>query len=168
MYLKLLETAISEEKGETPKNSVVCTADLTVSANIPEKYVASSETRMDLYRRIASITDREDADDVIDELCDRFGEPPKETMMLINIALLRIAAAETGICDITQKGKSLKITMTDPTFDIISKLCSRPEYKSRILLNAGQEPYLMLKLRNDDDPFESAEHFVEAYKEASR
>ncbi|MBE6912975.1 MAG: transcription-repair coupling factor [Ruminococcaceae bacterium] len=167
MYLKLLETAISEEKGETPKNVAVCTADLTVSANIPEKYVASSETRMDLYRRIASITDREDADDVIDELCDRFGEPPKETTMLVDIALLRISAAEAGICDITQKGKSLKVTMTDPTFDIISKLCARSEYKGRILLNAGQEPYLTLKLRNDDEPLETAENFVKAYKEAS-
>ena len=122
---------------------------------------------MDLYRRIASITDREDADDVIDELCDRFGEPPKETMMLVDIALLRISAAESGICDITQKGKSLKVTMTDPTFDIISKLCARSEYKGRILLNAGQEPYLTLKLRNDDEPLETAENFVKAYKEAS-
>lgn len=166
MYLKLLETAIAEEKGEAPANAVTCSADLTVSANIPEKYVASSETRMDLYRRIASITEREDADDVIDELCDRFGEPPRETMTLIDIALLRTAAARTGICDITQKGQSVKITMADPTFDIISRLCARPEYKGKILLNAGEEPYLMLKLRNGDDPLESAENFVKAYKEA--
>ncbi|MBQ6902599.1 MAG: transcription-repair coupling factor, partial [Oscillospiraceae bacterium] len=166
MYLKLLETAIAEEKGEKPQNSTTCSADLTVSANIPEKYIESSETRMDLYRRIASIADREDADDVIDELCDRFGEPPRETMMLIDIALLRNAAANAGICDITQKGRSLKITMADPTFEIISKLCARPEYKGKILLNAGQEPYLMLKLKNDDEPLDSAEKFVKAYKEA--
>ncbi|MBR5542470.1 MAG: transcription-repair coupling factor [Oscillospiraceae bacterium] len=166
MYLKLLETAISEEKGENTKTAGVCSADLTVSANIPEKYVASSETRMDLYRRIASIEDREDADDVIDELCDRFGEPPRETMTLVDIALLRLAAADAGICDITQKGSSLKITMTDPTFDIISKLCAMPEYKGKILLNAGQEPYLMLKLKGGDEPLSSAQKFVENYKKA--
>ena len=166
MYLKLLETAIAEEKGEDMKSFAVCSADLTVSANIPERYVASSETRMDLYRRIASITDREDADDVIDELCDRFGEPPKETMMLIDIALLRIAAADAGISDITQKGQNIKITMVDPTFETISKLCARPEYKGKILLNAGQEPYLMLKLKGSDTPFKAAEDFVKAYKEA--
>ncbi len=166
MYLKLLETAILEEKGEATADTAVCTADITVSANIPEKYVSSSETRMDLYRRIASISDREEADDVIDELCDRFGEPPSETMTLIDIALLRLAAAKVGICDITQKGQSLKITMVDPTFDVISKLCARPEYKGKILLNAGQEPYLMLKLRASDEPLESAKNFVDAYKEA--
>ncbi|MBR3917404.1 MAG: transcription-repair coupling factor, partial [Clostridia bacterium] len=119
-----------------------------------------------LYRRIASISDRDDADDVIDELIDRFGEPPRETMTLVDIALLRVAAAEAGICDITQKGQSIKITMVDPTFDIISKLCAKQEYKGRILLNAGQEPYLMLKLKNADDPLKTSEAFVKAYKEA--
>ncbi|MBQ9985393.1 MAG: transcription-repair coupling factor [Oscillospiraceae bacterium] len=166
MYLKLLENAIAEEKGETAPNAETCSADLTVSANIPERYVASSETRMDLYRRIASIEDRDDADDVIDELCDRFGEPPRETMTLIDIALLRSAAAEAGISDITQKGQSIKITMVDPTFDVISKLCARAEYKGKILLNAGQEPYLMLKLKSGDEPIDSTQKFIKAYKEA--
>ncbi len=168
MYLKLLETAILEEKGEKTREVESCSADLTVSANIPEKYVSSSETRMDLYRRIASIEDREDADDVIDELCDRFGEPPRETMTLIDIALLRVSARDAGICDITQKGSSLKITMVNPTFDIISKICARPEYKGKILLNAGQEPYLMLKLKGDDEPIQSARGFVEAYANAKK
>ena len=87
-------------------------------------------------------------------------------MMLIDIALLRLSAAKAGICDITQKGQSLKITMVDPTFDVISKLCARPEYKGKILLNAGQEPYLMLKLKGGDEPLASAKNFVNAYKEA--
>ena len=56
--------------------------------------------------------------------------------------------------------------MVDPTFETISKLCARPEYKGKILLNAGQEPYLMLKLKGSDTPFEAAEAFVKAYKEA--
>lgn len=166
MYLKLLEGAIAEEKGEKTSERIVCSADLTISANIPERYVISSETRMDLYRRIASISGRDDADDIIDELCDRFGEPPRETMTLIDIALLRRAAADAGICDITQKGQNLKITMANPVFDVISKICSRPEYKGKILLNAGQEPYLTLKLKGNDNPLESAENFVKAYAEA--
>ncbi len=166
MYLKLLETAIAEEKGEREPITEACSADLTVSANIPEKYVPSSEMRMDLYRRIASIECEEDAEDMTDELIDRFGDPPAETMMLIKIALLRKAAAEAGICEIAQKGQSIKITMTDPSFDVISAICAKPEFKGRILLNAGQEPYLMLRLRGDE-PFTAAERFVSAYKEAS-
>ncbi len=166
MYLKLLELAISEEKGEPQVTAESCSADITVSANIPEKYVASAEMRMDLYRRIASISSEEDAEDMTDELIDRFGDPPEETMMLIKIALLRKAAADAGICEILQKGQSLKITMTDPSFDVISAICTRAEYKGRILLNAGQEPYLMLKLKGEN-PYCAAKDFVAAYKVAS-
>ena len=68
MYLKLLEEAVLEEKGEKPVNRASSTADLAISANIPESYVASSEQRMDLYRRIALIRTESDADDVLDEL----------------------------------------------------------------------------------------------------
>ena len=66
MYLKLLEEAVLEEKGETPPARTECSADLSVTANIPEKYVASAEQRMDLYRRIALIRTEADADDLTD------------------------------------------------------------------------------------------------------
>ena len=55
LYLKLLEEAVLEERGEEKKIETECSADLTVNANIPEGYVPSPEQRMDLYRRIAAI-----------------------------------------------------------------------------------------------------------------
>ena len=73
MYLKLLEEAVLEEKGEAPARRASTTADLAVTANIPESYIPSEEQRMDLYRRIALIRTESDADDVLDELIDRFG-----------------------------------------------------------------------------------------------
>ena len=48
---------------------------------------------MDLYRRIARIRTEEDADDMVDELIDRYGEPPRAVNNLISVALLRSAAA---------------------------------------------------------------------------
>jgi len=163
MYLKLLDEALAEEKGEKPARQTECSADLTVSANIPESYIKSPEQRMDLYRRIASISDEDEAEDMIDELCDRFGEPPRSLLMLIDISMLRHGAAQVGISEITQKGELLKITMYDPDFAWISDLCSKLEYKGRILLNAGQEPYLTLKLKRGEDVLESAVKFVADY-----
>ena len=55
MYLKLLEEAVLEERGEKPQVRAECSADLAVSENIPEDYVPSQEQRMDLYRRIALV-----------------------------------------------------------------------------------------------------------------
>ena len=163
MYLKLLEEAVQEEKGERPAKRTECSADLTVSANIPEAYIPSPEQRMDLYRQIASLSNEDEADDLIDELCDRFGEPPRVTLTLIDISLMRHAASQAGISDISQKSGNLKITMCEPEFNWIAALCAKPEYKGRILLNAGQEPYLTLRLKQGQAALDAARRFVEDY-----
>ncbi len=96
LYLKLLEEAVLEERGEEKKIETECAADLTLNANIPERYVASPEQRMDLYRRIAAIRTNDDASDLMDEMIDRYGEPPKPVLALLDVALLRSAAAKAG------------------------------------------------------------------------
>ena len=103
MYLKLLAEAVGEEKGEDVKDSSKdCLIDLHIDANIPKNYIENVPHRLAMYRRIADIRTQEDADDVIDELVDRFGEPPKSVMGLIDIALLRAAAVQNGITEIGQ------------------------------------------------------------------
>ena len=84
MYLKLLEEAVLEERGEKPERPTECAADLSVAASIPDRYVPSPEQRMDLYRRIAAIRSEADADDVMDELIDRYGDPPRTVNNLIS------------------------------------------------------------------------------------
>lgn len=59
--------------------------------------------RIDIYKKIASIQNEEDAMDVTDELIDRFGEPPQAVQGLIDVALLRNIAASLGIYEISQK-----------------------------------------------------------------
>ena len=101
MYLKLLADAVREENGEQPKEEAACTIDLNISAHIPENYIESLSARLGIYKRIADIENQDDVSDVIDELCDRFGEPPSAVMGLIDIALLRNRAAAAGIHEIT-------------------------------------------------------------------
>ena len=73
MYLKLLEEAVLEEQGGKEARPPECTADFDVTANIDKAYVEKGEQRMDLYRRMAAIRSREDADDLLDEIVDRYG-----------------------------------------------------------------------------------------------
>ncbi len=101
MYLKLLADAVNEENGIETHEEMCCTVDLNISAHIPEYYIESLSARLGIYKRIADIRDDSDASDVIDELCDRFGEPPRAVMGLIEIALLRSRAAACGITEIT-------------------------------------------------------------------
>ena len=164
MYLQLLEEAVLEEKGEAPKKKLECSADLTVSANIPERYVASPEQRMDLYRRIAAIRGTADADDVLDELTDRYGEPPRSVLALLDVALLRAAAAEAGVADITQKGERVLLRLGELDVPGLAAVCGMQKYRGRLSLLAGDDPALSLKLRKGEDVLESALELVEDLK----
>ena len=163
MYLKLLEEAVLEEKGEKAEIRAECSADLAVSANIPERYVSSPEQRMDLYRRIALIRTEAEADDLTDELIDRFGDPPSSVNALIHVALLRGEATRSGITDISQKSGFLRFLLADFDMARVSLLYAQPQYKGRIKVEAGQKPCVSLKLQSGSRVIESARRFVEAW-----
>jgi len=164
MYLKLLEEAVHEEKGEKKPVQAECSADLLVSANIPEKYVPSAEQRMDLYRRIARVRTEEEADEMIAELIDRFGDPPSETLALVNIALLRGRAAEAGIREIAQKDGWLRFKLSEFDMAAVSALYAMPEYKGRVRVEAGTEPNIALKIRGGRNILDEAAKFVKDYQ----
>ncbi len=156
MYLRLLEDAVLEERGETRLKEPECVADLSVSANIPKSYVASGEQRMDLYRRMAAIRSEEDAEDLLDEMVDRYGEPPKGVLNLVNIALLRAKAAACSMSKLEQKGETICFTMENFDFPAVSAVCAEPAYKNRLFFAANSDkPMLTLKLKKRRRPFEN-------------
>ena len=163
MYLKLLEDAVLEERGEAAQKEPECTADLTVTANINKDYVASGEQRMDLYRRMAAIRTQEDADELLDEIVDRFGDPPKGVMNLIAIALLRARAAAAGITEITQKDGAVLLSLSTMDFAAISACCAEAQFKGRIFFSAGKVPMLSVKLKKAEDPLKLATQLVGVY-----
>ena len=164
MYLKLLDEAVLEEKGEAPK-APDCTADLNVTANVDKSYVSRGEERMDLYRRMAAIRSEEDADDLLDEIVDRYGEPPKGVLNLIDIALLRANARACGIQDIKQKAGDVLFTLSNLNFEAVSALCADPEYKTRVtFLPNAKLPTLRLKLTPKVDSLKQSKVFISRYQ----
>ena len=163
MYLKLLDEAVLEERGEKPKEPD-CTADLNVTANVDPDYVSRGEERMDLYRRMAAIRAQEDADDLLDEIIDRYGDPPKGVLNLIDIALLRAQARKAGIKDIRQKAGDVFFTMTGLNFEAVSAVCADPDYKNRLVFVAtAKEPTLRLKLASGVDSLKQSTVFIDRY-----
>ena len=161
LYLKLLEEAVLEERGEEKQIETECSADLTVNANIPERYVPSAEQRMDLYRRIAAIRTNDEASDLLDELLDRYGEAPKSVLALLDVALLRAAASKSGVSDITQKKDVLRFTLGVFRPEALVAVCGLSKYKFRLTLAAGEIPALSLKLKPGEDVLETALTLVE-------
>ncbi len=163
MYLQLLEEAVLEERGEPLKKPAECAADLTVSAAIPDRYVPQPEQRMDLYRRIAGIRSEEEADDITDELIDRYGDPPRQVNNLIAVALMRATAAQNGISEITQKGTTLSFLLADFDLQRVSALCAGEKYKGRLVFSAGEKPSLSLRLKKGEDALRWGTKLVDDY-----
>ncbi len=163
MYLKLLDEAVLEERGEAPKEPE-CTADLNVTANVDQDYVSRGEERMDLYRRMAAIRCREDADDLLDEIIDRYGDPPKGVLNLIEIALLRANAKTLKIHDIKQKAGEVLFALSELNFEAFSALCAEKDYKNRIqLVASAKEPTIRLRLASGVDSLRQSKVLVEHY-----
>ncbi len=164
MYLKLLDEAVLEEKGEAPK-APDCTADLNVTANVDKTYVVRGEERMDLYRRMAAIRTEEDADDLLDEIVDRYGEPPKGVLNLIDIALLRANARSCGIQDIKQKAGDVLFTLSNLNFEAVGAICADPEYSKQVtFLPNAKLPTLRLKLAPKVDSLKQSKVFIQHYQ----
>lgn len=144
MYLRLLNDAVKEENGEAPCEEINCTVDLNISAYIPENYIESLAARIGIYKRIADIADAEDARDVIDELCDRFGEPPKCVTGLIEISLLRSRAVECGITEILGTPASLLLHTVKIDERCVTGLSQ--EFKNLFSVSVIDKPCYIIKL----------------------
>ena len=168
MYLKLLDEAVLEEKNQAPRTPD-CTADLNITANVDERYVSSSEERMDLYRRMAAIRTQEDADDLLDEVVDRYGEPPKGVLNLIDIALLRAKARAVGIKDIRQRGSDVHFVLHNLNFEAVGALCADPDYKQRVAFQPNaKEPTLKLHLASGVDSLKQCRVFIGRFESLSQ
>ena len=161
MYLRLLGEAVSEEKGEEASSyELECLVDVQVQAHIPEGYIESLSQRLEIYRRISDIRSQDDAMDVLDELIDRFGEPPASVKGLIDVALIRNTAASLGIYEIKQNAGALLLYQRKLDMEFVSRLIG--VFKKRVLVNAGAKPYISVKLQAGDSPLETLRQVFQA------
>jgi transcription-repair coupling factor (superfamily II helicase) len=111
LYCKMLNEAVKEAKGASPAEQFDTSIDVVTDAFIPPSYIANEVQKLDIYKRIAGISEREEADEMLEELIDRFGEPPKSVLNLLTIACLKGKAHRLYIQEIVQKGREIRLTM---------------------------------------------------------
>ncbi len=150
MYLKLLSDVVNRENGIEGKETRECTIDLNISAHIPESYIESLPARLGIYKRIADIENDEDVTDIIDELCDRFGEPPRSVMGLMDISLLRNRAAALGIYEITGTPNSLVLHTETLNEEAVSKLSQG--FADSFAVTFKDKPCYVIKLKSGEKP----------------
>ncbi|MCL2433009.1 MAG: transcription-repair coupling factor, partial [Clostridia bacterium] len=104
LYCRLVEEEVRKLQGHEVAPEAECVLDLKVDAMIPEDYIPDARRRLAMYRRLASVTSAADIDDAIDELTDRYGDPPQMVTALCKLAYLRACAIKAGVVGVSHGG----------------------------------------------------------------
>lgn len=132
LYCKMLNEAVKELKNEDTAVPKFETAiDIDIDAYIPPRYIASEFQKLDIYKRIASLENEEECDEMLEELIDRFGEPPRSVTNLLAVAQIKALAASVFVTEISQKGDTIKLVLFE-----------------RAEINPANIPKLLEKYRN--------------------
>lgn len=145
-YCEMLEETITRLKsGKTAEREPEPIMEIQADAYIPDDYIPDPRYKMELYRRFADMEYR-DKEDLLDEIIDRFGEPPEPVLMLWRIGAIKGLCRAMGMRGISVRNSTIYITFTERTKvspEATLKLMDR--YKNKIVYKNGKEPQLIVK-----------------------
>ena len=163
LYCKMLNEAVKHLKGELEEEPYTTTIDLNVDAFIPASYIPNEYQKLDIYKRIASIENNEEKEDMLEELIDRFGDVPKKVQQLLSIALLKALAHSAYVISVEQKGEVFKFVMYERAKVQVEKIPSLIEkYKGNLKFTVDTNPYFTYqkKAKNKKDKDEDVLELV--------
>ncbi len=165
LYVKLLSEAVLEEQGKVEEAAFESTVDIKVSAYIPEKYISVSAQRMEMYKKISLIRCDIDMQDTLDELIDRFGEPPREVSALLKVSLLRALGSVCRIKRIECQGACIIFAQDEPRLSIWSELFSR---YPQLTIRGASTPIVSYRLKRGDIALDIAIMLLSEYDKIRR
>lgn len=113
LYVKYLEAAIRRLKGDLDEENIETTIEINVDGYIKDSYIPSREQKIEVYKKISGVETREDAENMIDELIDMYGDVSREVVNLIWISHIRHVANKLNIESIGQTGGMVRIVYGD-------------------------------------------------------
>jgi len=145
MYVKLLNEAVLEQQGVSAPEKAECTVDLRADAYLSKTYIPGAPQRMEMYKKIARIEQYEDYEDILDELCDRFGEPPAAAVTLCKTAHLRALGVTCVMKKIEERDGVLRLVPHTVNPTVLTALANAfPAAQLRMSL--GSESALVCRL----------------------
>lgn len=143
LYCKMLNEAVKSLKNaDIDEDKFDTTIDIDIDAFIPEKYISSEFQKLDIYKRIASLENEEECDDMLEELIDRFGEPPRSVTNLLAVAHMKAMASNVFVKEVSQKGDSIKFTMYEKAKVNPSKIPNLlDKYRNTMKFTVDTNPY---------------------------
>lgn len=154
LYCKMLNDEIRKLSGEDMKADFSTSIELPIDAYIPDTYVKNEYLKLDLYKRISRCESREENDMIIEEVKDRFGNPPKVFDRLLDVAHLKACAHSAYISDVKYVVDEVRFIMwpeapvRSERMDMLLK-----RYKGKLHFLSGKQPgfYIKMSKANQDE-----------------
>ena len=144
LYVKMIEDTVREMRGDTSMGDIETRVDVKMDAYLPQEYVSSDLLRVEMYKKIASIRNQEDRDDLIEELIDRFGDPKRPVMNLVEIASLKALCSQLGIDYVTVRNGDLQMRFSiSADIDLLRVLKAIKKYPECLRMQGGNPPTLV-------------------------
>lgn len=148
LYVKFLDRAVKELQGNINEDvDIETSVDLSVDGYIPSTYIENEEQKIEIYKKIAATTSKEDTYDITEEIIDRFGNPPKQVDNLLKISYIKSLCQKLHVKSITQTGITVNIELNsgnDLNQDIIGFLIEN--FNTKIKFDVSKEPVIKYRL----------------------
>jgi transcription-repair coupling factor (superfamily II helicase) len=135
MYSQLLEQTIRELKNEPYQEDYEPEVVVGLPAYLPESYAPDTEMRLVLYRRLSSSRDEAEVEEIASEMKDRLGEPPMETLNLLDLMRVKIMLRRARIRRLESGGEGLTVTFGPEgpsNYDKVLGFISGSKFRNRL------------------------------------
>ncbi|MDO5303872.1 MAG: transcription-repair coupling factor [Clostridia bacterium] len=149
LYCKLVDDAIRGLKGEIVKDrEEEIAVELMVTANIPNWYIENETLKLQMYKKIATVQTEEDADELYDEMVDRFGDVPRETMNLVKISRIRSLAEDLSVARVYEQGEKVIVQFGEQNpLSAYALMNVNEAFGLRAFVHGGKEPFIKLSTK---------------------
>ena len=152
LYCKEIDRAVRRLNGEVVTEAKAdITIEMDVPARIPNEYIANETLKLQAYKRIAQIDSEGSAEDVVNELIDRYGDIPPVTLTLIKIAEIRSLAEKLGMTEIVERGKRIRISFgKENIINTFALVMTKQSYGEKLTITSSPDLGLTLYIGDDD------------------
>ena len=136
----MLDQAVALLKNIKVETKIEPRLELNISAYLPSSYIAAQDQKIDFYQKIYSAVSLEELAEIEEELLDRFASPPEPGRLLLQVARIRVRAAEAGIELISRRKNSVVLEFSSATNFNPSMLDQHPSLLAKRMIVTGRRP----------------------------
>ncbi len=150
LYIKMLDETVKQLKGEGITEDADTQVEVSVEAHIPDSYINESAQKIDVYRKISFIENKEDISELTDELIDRFGDVPLPVQNLFIVSYIRNNCRRAGVTNFSQKENVIKVKFKVGGITPEQAIKLAGYYPGKLLFSAGELPYFTIKITKEE------------------